>query len=206
MPCVSWSCVFAHACYTLATFVNMVQHSLWSCCSLTLIVPGQVSSRQPDVCATSRRVFKLHLPEHIVSWDVLLMLVLAAVRLCDHHDLAQLHRICMCDTIHSLGIPHNTAKSRQVFSLHEDSALCCGSILRVCIVVYRCYFRACPCKYAYTHTLCAHICTCTFCMHMHNIVKTNITYTQNVYNILVSKCPCDTCALADRIVEPGSQL
>jgi hypothetical protein len=48
-----------------------------TCCALTLLAPGQASSQQPDHDATIKRVCKPHLPDHIVSWDVLLMLLLA---------------------------------------------------------------------------------------------------------------------------------
>ncbi len=165
MPCVSWLCVFAHAGYTLATFVNwystvcdlaalswaglfpptssrhylqtcfqtaspcltcelrcaadagtgcctvlslfqsygmhcylclLVQHSLWSCCSLTLRVPEQAASCKPDHGATIKRVCKPEVPGHIVSWDVLLILLLAAVQ----PDLALLYSACSCRVKH----------------------------------------------------------------------------------------------------------
>ncbi len=82
-------CAHVQLVFMLATFVWYTAQSV--ILLLThLAAHEQPDSQQPDLCATSRRVCKPHLPGHIVSWDVLLMLVLTAVRLCGHHDLAQL--------------------------------------------------------------------------------------------------------------------
>ncbi len=108
----------------LATFVCWYS-------ALTLLVHGQAMSGQPDLCATCRRVCKPHVPDLIVSWDVLLILVLAAERLCGHYDVAQLYSPAaaeswMCDIIIRGYTSQDNIILQRVNTYHTQ--LCCACL------------------------------------------------------------------------------
>jgi hypothetical protein len=68
--CVSHHMGFIAARY----FCFLVQHSLWSCCNCVWAGGFRTTSVHDTTC---KRVCKPHLPDLIVSWDVLLMLCAA---------------------------------------------------------------------------------------------------------------------------------
>ncbi len=210
IPRVAWMCAFAHAC-TVGPYQAYGMHWssivcdlgswfwddalwfwsvinktmtdwLWSCCVL-----GQKSSEQQDHCTTIKRVCKPHLPGHIVSGDVLLMLVLAAVRLCDH----QLHRACSgrakhCKLLHVWH--HHSIQRREEMQLYSATKT----------------VRWKGCLVFSMLTVHVHIsmCQCVSLCRMPNFVKQNPSNTKQIVLFLHSH---PTCGWAGFWIETKSQ-